>query len=135
MRGAVLEYGGLYTHGQNLPYKFKSRMVISKNPTSKNHIENYWSPVRSETGFVILGKFWSRFDLRQRRNLKILGDERTVHVFEFEQLPLVRVMFLTDGNGYEIEIITQFSTPRYQRDVTNPSTTGPYLSSSPLFVF
>jgi hypothetical protein len=26
-----------------------------------------WSPVtRSETGLVILGKFWSRFDLQQR---------------------------------------------------------------------
>ena len=23
---------------------------------------NYWSPVRSETGFVILSKFWSGYD-------------------------------------------------------------------------
>jgi hypothetical protein len=30
-------YGGLY--GQNLPYKFKNRMVISIIATSKNHIE------------------------------------------------------------------------------------------------
>ena len=30
-------YGGLY--GQNLPYKFKNRMVISRIATSKNHIE------------------------------------------------------------------------------------------------
>jgi hypothetical protein len=30
-------YGGLY--GQNLPYKFKIRMVISRIATSKNHIE------------------------------------------------------------------------------------------------
>ena len=31
---------------------------------------------RSETGFVILDKFWSRFDLRQRRNRKFLGDDQ-----------------------------------------------------------
>jgi hypothetical protein len=30
-------YGGLY--GQNLPYKFKNRMVIFRIATSKNHIE------------------------------------------------------------------------------------------------
>ena len=69
-------------------------MVIFRLETSKHHIElqlyYYWSPVRSETGFVILGefmgKFWSRFDLRQRRNRKFSGDdrqgclsERTVH--------------------------------------------------------
>jgi hypothetical protein len=36
----------------------------------------YWSPVRSETGFVILGKFWSRFDLQERRNQKFLGDDQ-----------------------------------------------------------
>ena len=29
-----------------------------------------------ETGFVILGKFWSRFDLQQRRNRKFLGDDQ-----------------------------------------------------------
>ena len=58
-------------------------MVISGFATSKNHIEllpYYWSPVRSETGFVILGEFcmefWSRFDLRQRRNQKFLGDDQ-----------------------------------------------------------
>ena len=30
-------YGGLY--GQNLPYKFKNRIVISQIATTKNHIE------------------------------------------------------------------------------------------------
>jgi hypothetical protein len=57
---------------------FKNRMVSSRIATSKNHIELqlYWSPVISETGFVILGKFWSRFDLRQRRNQKFLGDDQ-----------------------------------------------------------
>jgi hypothetical protein len=58
---------------------FKIRMVISNIATSKNNIDlsGYWSPVRSETGFVILDKkFWSRFDLQQRRNRKLLGDEQ-----------------------------------------------------------
>ena len=50
-------------------------MVISGTTTSKNHIE-LLVPVRSETGFVILGKFWSRFDLQQRRNRKFLGDDQ-----------------------------------------------------------
>jgi hypothetical protein len=60
----------------------KNRMVISGVVTSKNHIELL---VPGKTGFVILGEFWSRFDLRQRRNQKFLGDdqgclsEQTVH--------------------------------------------------------
>jgi hypothetical protein len=53
----------------------KNRMVISRIATSKNHIE-LLVPVRSETGFVILGKFWSRFDLRQHRNRIFLGDDQ-----------------------------------------------------------
>ena len=38
----------------------------------------YWSPVRSETGFVILGKYWSiyKFVLRQHRNRKFLSDDQ-----------------------------------------------------------
>jgi hypothetical protein len=52
-------------------------MVISKIATSKNHIEllystHDWAPVKSETGFVILGKFWCRSDLRHHRNQKFL---------------------------------------------------------------
>jgi hypothetical protein len=51
-------YGGLQT--QNLPYKFKNRMVISTIATSENLIELLrLSLVRSETRFVILSKFWS----------------------------------------------------------------------------
>jgi hypothetical protein len=49
---------------QNLPYKFK------------NSYGDFWSPVRSETGFVILHKFWFRFNLRQRRNRNFLGDDQ-----------------------------------------------------------
>jgi hypothetical protein len=67
-------YGGL--SGQNLTYKFKNRMVIYGIATSKNHIELLVPGVRSETGCVILGKFWSRFDLQQRRNRKFLGDDQ-----------------------------------------------------------
>ena len=65
-------------------------MVIFRIATSKNHIELprycYWSPVRSETGFVILIKFWSRYDLQNFRKLIFLGDDQgelsksTVHV-------------------------------------------------------
>jgi hypothetical protein len=43
-------------------------MVISRIAASKNHIELLGSPVRSETGFVILGKFWSRYDLQNFEN-------------------------------------------------------------------
>ena len=50
-------------------------MVISRIATSKNHIE-LLVPVRYETGFVILGKFWSKNDLRQHRNRKFLGDDQ-----------------------------------------------------------
>ena len=50
-------------------------MMIFEVATSKNHIE-LLVPVRSETGFVILGKFWSRNDLRQRQNRKFLGDDQ-----------------------------------------------------------
>ena len=58
----------------------KKRTVISRIATSKNHIElGLLVPgqmLRSETGFMILGKFGSRFDLRQRRNRKFLGDDQ-----------------------------------------------------------
>ena len=66
-------YGGLYR--QNLPYKFKNSYSGFRNHNFKIHIE-LLAPVRSETGSVILGKFWSRFDLRQRRNRKFLGDDQ-----------------------------------------------------------
>jgi hypothetical protein len=68
-------YGGLY--GQNLPYKFKSSYGDFKNRNfEKSHRTTGPRPVRSETRFVILGKFWSRFDLQQRRNRKFLGDDQ-----------------------------------------------------------
>jgi hypothetical protein len=53
-------------------------MVISGIATSKNHIElpRYWSPIRSETGFVILSKFWSRYDLQNFRKRNFLGDDQ-----------------------------------------------------------
>ena len=47
----------------------------------------YWSPVRSETGFVILRKFWSRYDLQNFRKWNFLGDDQgelskgTLHIF------------------------------------------------------
>jgi hypothetical protein len=50
-------------------------MVISRIATSKNHIE-LLVPVRSETGFVILSKFWSRYDLQNFRKRKFLGDDQ-----------------------------------------------------------
>ena len=50
-------------------------MVISRIATLKNLIE-LLVPGQIETGFVILGKFWSRFDLRQYRNRKFLGDDQ-----------------------------------------------------------
>ena len=50
-------------------------MVISRIATSKNHIE-LLSPVRSETGFVILSKFWSRYDLQNFRKRIFLGDDQ-----------------------------------------------------------
>ena len=51
-----------------VPYKFKIRtsMVIFRIAASKNHIELdlLLVQVRSETGFVILSKFWSRYYLQ-----------------------------------------------------------------------
>ena len=54
---------GLY--GQNHPYKFKKlhgdfqNRTVRKITYIENYLWDYWSPVRSETGFVILSKFWS----------------------------------------------------------------------------
>jgi hypothetical protein len=53
----------------------KIRTVISRIATSKNHIE-LLVPVRSETSFVILSKFWSRYDLQNFRKRKFLGDDQ-----------------------------------------------------------
>jgi hypothetical protein len=64
-------YGGLY--GQNQKFE-------------KLHRTIYWSPVRYETGFVILSQFWSRYDLQNFQNRKCLGDDQgelskgTVHL-------------------------------------------------------
>jgi hypothetical protein len=51
-------------------------MVISGIATSKNDIEllvpgEIWDRIRDPA----MGKFWSRFDLQQRRNRKFLGDD------------------------------------------------------------
>jgi hypothetical protein len=69
-RGGMVGCMGRISH-TNL----KNRMVISRIATSKNHIE-LLVPVRSETGFAILSKFWYRYDLRQRRNRKFLVDNQ-----------------------------------------------------------
>ena len=67
-RGCMVGCMGRISH-KNL----KIHIVISEIATSKNHIERL-VPVRSETGFVILGKFWSKNDLRQHRNWKFWVD-------------------------------------------------------------
>jgi hypothetical protein len=66
---------------------------------------------------VILGKFWSRFDLRQRRNRKFLGDDqagvlkRTDSIAEsmpaaklhclLASACVLRTKFSTTGEGYQ----------------------------------
>jgi hypothetical protein len=39
-------------------------------------VKNYWSPVKSETGSVILSKFWSRYDFQNFRKRTFLGDDQ-----------------------------------------------------------
>ena len=51
------------------------RMVISRIATSKNRIGLLVPAVRSETRFVILRKFWSRYDLQHFRKWNFLGDD------------------------------------------------------------
>jgi hypothetical protein len=71
-RGCMVGCMGRISH-TNL----KNRIVFSGIATSKNHIELLVpAAVRSETGFAILCKFWSRFDLRQRRNRKFFGEDQ-----------------------------------------------------------
>jgi hypothetical protein len=50
-------------------------MVISGITTSKNHIE-LLVPVRSETGFMILSEFWSRYGLQNFRKRIFLRDDQ-----------------------------------------------------------
>jgi hypothetical protein len=65
--------------------------------SSKNH-EDLLVPVpavRSETGFVILSKFWSRYDLQHFRKRIFLGDghgEGTVLKFSITKLKLVALL-------------------------------------------
>ena len=80
-RGCMVGYMGRISHTS-----LKNRIMIYRNRSFEklHRTIAYWFPVRSETGFVILCKFWSRFDLWQRRNRKFLGydqgflSERTV---------------------------------------------------------
>ena len=54
-------------------------MLLSLSFQNRNFekiTSNYWSPVRSETGFVILSKFWSRYDLQNFRKRNFLGDDQ-----------------------------------------------------------
>jgi hypothetical protein len=55
-------YGGLY--GQNLPYKFKNRIVISRIATSKNHIE-----------LLVPGQIWDRIGDPERILVEIRPPE------------------------------------------------------------
>jgi hypothetical protein len=59
-------YGGLY--GQNLPYKFKKSYgdFCNRNFEKSHRTTGPRSDLR----------FWSRFDLRQRRNRKFLSDDQ-----------------------------------------------------------
>ena len=90
-----------WLYGQNLPYNFKKSYGDSHNRNFENGkiIQNFWSPVRSETGFVILGKFWSRNDLPQRRNRKFLGgdqgylSERTIPKFRYQGVLTTTMIF------------------------------------------
>jgi hypothetical protein len=70
-RGVLIFFPGLYggLYGQNLPYKFKKSYgdLQNRNFEKSHRTTAYWSPVRSETGFVILSKFWSRYDLQNFR--------------------------------------------------------------------
>jgi hypothetical protein len=49
--------------------------VFSRIAISKNQI-GLLVPVRSETGFVIQGKFWSRYDRQTFRKRNFLGDDQ-----------------------------------------------------------
>jgi hypothetical protein len=75
----------------------KNRSVISGIATSKNHIE-LLVPVRSETRFVILGKFWSRNDLRQHRNRKFLGDDQGAYYANGQYIVLLVTCDLLRGD-------------------------------------
>jgi hypothetical protein len=50
-------------------------MIFHKSQLRKS-TQNYCSPVRSETGFVILGTFWSRYDFQKFRKRSFLGDDQ-----------------------------------------------------------
>ena len=65
-------------YGQNLPYKFKKSYGDFQNRNfEKPHRTTAWSPVRFETGSVILSKFWSSYiDLQNFRKRNFLGDDQ-----------------------------------------------------------
>ena len=78
-KGGLLNFSlGLYgrLYGQNLLYKFKNSYGDFQNRNFEKITMNYWSPVRSETGLVILSKFWSRYDFQNIRNQKVLGEDQ-----------------------------------------------------------
>jgi hypothetical protein len=92
-------YGGLY--GQNLPYKFKkSYGELQSHKFEKSHRT---TGPRSDLRpvFVILGKFRSRNDLRQRRNRNFLVDDQGC----LSELTVLEYIL-----EYPIAIPTKFST-------------------------
>jgi hypothetical protein len=81
-------HGALY--GQNLPYKFKksygdfqnrnfkkSHRRLEVRTTGPRSDLSETRSVRSETGFVILSKFWSidKYDFQNFRNRIVLGED------------------------------------------------------------
>ena len=67
-------YGGLY--GQNLPYKFKKSYGDFQHRNFEKSHRTTGPPDRSGAGFVILSKFWSRYDLQNFRKRIFLGDDQ-----------------------------------------------------------
>jgi hypothetical protein len=102
-------HGGLY--GQNLPYKFKNSYGDFRYRNFEKSHRTNWSPVRSETGFVILGKFWSRYDLQNFRKRKFLVDDQGE--FYKPTVPnLVLVLNFSSSTLYSTSC-REFTTPRH----------------------
>jgi hypothetical protein len=51
---------------------------------------------------VILGKFWSRFDLQQRRNRKFLGDDQGC--LGEQTIPYAAAVYVIDTYRYGVSI-------------------------------
>jgi hypothetical protein len=98
-------------HNRQFPYEILSKVY---DYSIEKITQNYWSLVRSEsteTGFVILSKFWTRNDLRYHRNRIVFCYDRG-YLSKRTVLNLVLFKCILEYLGTRLTVCTVYRSTR-----------------------